>query len=106
MSRRPIITSVQLSITWALMLRRMLCDFVTSLKKVKSKTTSPYIKLQRRMPAKNNDDDDVSKMLSFILEVQSASVLSLSRCLSNHLATSLLTKEVYAHVSNRVSAVK
>ena len=44
-SGNPMITSMQLSITLALIFRRRLSDLVTSLKRVKSKATVPYIEL-------------------------------------------------------------
>ena len=42
MSGNPMITSIQLSITLAVIPRKVLSDCVTSLKKVKSKTTVQY----------------------------------------------------------------
>jgi hypothetical protein len=51
-SGNPITTSMQLSITLAVIPRKTLSDFVTSLKKVISKTTVPYILLLNTVPAK------------------------------------------------------
>ena len=45
-SGNPMITSMQLSIALAVIPRKILSDFVTSLKKNKSKTTVPFTLLQ------------------------------------------------------------
>ena len=50
-SGKPMITSIQLSITLASILFKILSDFVTSLKKVKSNTTVPYIELLLCLPS-------------------------------------------------------
>ena len=55
---------------------------VTSLKKVKSNTTVPYIELLNCVPAKPTSDVGTSCLLDLIL------------CCSNHFATSLLTNDV------------
>jgi hypothetical protein len=62
-SGNPIITSIQLSITLASMLFKILSDFVTSLKKVKSNTTVPYIELLNCVPAKPTSDVGMSCLL-------------------------------------------
>ena len=54
-SGNPMITSMQLSITLSVIPRKTLSDFVTSLKKVKSKTTVPYILLLNTVPARPTD---------------------------------------------------
>ena len=56
MSGNPTITSMQLSITVALMLRITWSVRVTSLKRVKSKTTLPYTELFIVVPAKPTTD--------------------------------------------------
>ena len=55
-SGKSMITSIQLSITLASILFEILSDFVTSLKKVKSNTTVPYIELLNCVPAKPTSD--------------------------------------------------
>ena len=60
MSGKPMITSIQLSITIASILFKMLSDCVTSLKKVKSNTTVPYIELLIFVPAKPTSDEGTS----------------------------------------------
>ncbi len=50
------ITSIQLSITMASILFKILSDFVTSLNKVKSNTTVPYIEWLNCVPAKPTSD--------------------------------------------------
>ncbi len=57
------LTSIQLSITLALMLVKMSSDCVTSLKRVKSKTTVPYIELVSCVPASPTDAVGMSNLL-------------------------------------------
>jgi len=90
-------TSIQLSITLASILFKVLSDFVTSLKNVKSNTTEPYIKLLNCVPAKPTSDVGTS----FLLDLTVPPGCSYS----NHFATSLLTNDVKAPVSNSVKAV-
>ena len=81
-SGKPMITSIQLSITLASILLKILSDFVTSLKKVKSNTTVPYIVLLNCVPKPTSD-------------VGTSCLLDLAWCgSSNHFAASLLTNEV------------
>ncbi len=100
-SARPMITSIQLSITLASILFKRLSDFVTSLKKVKSKTTVPYIELLNCVPT-----SDVGTSCLLDLVWCAPATVPPCCCSSNHFATSLLTNEVYAPVSNSVKAVK
>ena len=93
MSGNPIINSIQLSITLALIFRKMFSDLVTSLKRFKSNTT---------VSAKPTTDVGMSCLL--ILWPVAPDITSC--CCYNHFATSLLTKEVYTPVSNKASAVK
>jgi hypothetical protein len=62
-SGKPMITSIQLSITLASIHFKILSDFVTSLKKVKSNTTVPYIELLNCVPAKPTSDGGTSYLL-------------------------------------------
>jgi len=55
-------TAMQLSMTCALMLKMVSFDFLTSLKKVKSKTTVPSIGLLWEVPA--NDADMAGDVLA------------------------------------------
>ena len=55
-SGKPMMTSIQLSITLASILFKILSDLVTSLKKVKSNTTVTYIELLNCVPAKPTSD--------------------------------------------------
>ena len=82
-SGKSMITSIQLSITLASILFKILSDFVTSLKKVKSNTTVPYIELLNCVPAKPNSG------LLDLTWCAPATVLPCC-CCSNHFATSLL----------------
>ena len=104
MSGRPTITPIQLSITLALISRRTWSVRVTSLKRVKSNTTLPYIELFIVVPAKPTTAVGMSCLLDVLFKPRPS--LSYSCRCSNHFATSLLTKDVYALVSNRVRAVK
>ena len=88
------ITSIQLSITLASILFKMLSDFVTSLKKVKSNTTVPYIELLNCVPVKPTSDVGTSCLLD--LAWCAPATEPPYCCSSNHFATSLLTNEVYA----------
>ena len=103
-SGRPMITSIQLSITLASILFKILSDFVTSLKKVKSNITVPYIALLNCVPARPTSDVGTSCLLD--LAWCAPATVPPCCCCSNHFATSLLTNEVYAPVSNSVNAVK
>ena len=69
---------------------------VTSLKRVKSKTTLPYIELFIIIPAKPTTDVGMSCLLD---RLRSLCPFLLPSCRSSsHLATSLLTKDPYAPV--------
>jgi hypothetical protein len=89
-SGKPIITSMQLSITLASILLKTLSDFVISLNKVKSNTTVPYIELLNYVPVKPTLDEGTSCLLN-LDRANLATMPSCCRC-SNHLATSLSAK--------------
>ena len=91
-SGNPMITSMQLSITLAFIFRRRLSVFVTSLKRVKSKATVPYIELLCCVPARPTVAVGISCLLD-LGTVPPATVYP-SSCCSSHFATSLLTNEV------------
>ena len=77
---------------------------VTSLKRVKSKTTLPYIELFIVVPAKPTTDVGMSCLLE-VRVLPSASLSPPCRC-SNHFATSLLTKDVLWHHSTYCTTVR
>ena len=81
------ITSIQLSITLASIFFKTLSDLVTSLKKVKSNTTVPYIELLICVPAKPTSDVGTSCRLDRA-RCAPATVPPCC-CSSNHFATSL-----------------
>ena len=82
----------EISITFASILFKILSDCVTSLKKVKSNTTLPYIELLICVPAKPTSDVGTSCQLD-LAGCDPTTVPPYCRC-SNHFATSLLTNEV------------
>ena len=92
MSGKPMITSIQLSITLASILFKILSHFVTSLKKVKSNTTVPYMELLNCVPAKPTSDVGTSCLLD--LTWCTPATVPPCCCRSNHFATSLLTNDV------------
>ena len=91
-SGKPMITSIQLSITLASILFKILSDFVTSLKKVKSNTTVPYIELLNCVPAKPTSDVGTSCLLD--LTRCAPATVPPCWCCSKHFATSLLTNDI------------
>jgi len=98
-SGKPMITSIQLSITLASILFKILSDFVTSLKKIKSNTTVPYIELLNCVPAKPTSDVGTSCLLD--LAWRAPVTVPPCCCSSNHLATSLLTNEMELRMDTR-----
>ena len=88
-SGKPMIISIQLSITLASIFFKILFNSVTSLKKVKSNTTVPYIELLNCVPAKTTSDVGTSCLLDLTWCAQ-ATVSPYCYC-STHFATSLLT---------------
>jgi len=98
-SGHPMIISIQLSITQARILVKMLFDCVTSLKRIKSKTSVPYMELLCCVPASPPYEVGMSCLLECMLAAP-AIVLSY-----HHAAAVAFDKRCACTRVKRVSAV-
>ena len=95
-------TSIQLSIKLAHKLVKISSDCVTSLKRVKSETTGPYIELLSCVLASPTDANG----MSCLRECAPDNIIVMPHAVAVPITSLPPSKDVYAPDSKRVSAVK